>query len=240
MLTSIVMPVYNEGDSIKLALDGVLSQVVGDVELLVVYDSPVDSTAEPAAAYARADPRVKPLLNTYGRGPANALRFGIDNAAGDAVVITMADGSDDARQINALASLVRSGFAVAAASRYSRGGRQTGGPFVKRTLSRIAGLSLYWLARVGTRDATNSFKGYARWYLDQIEIESTHGFEMGLELVAKARRWRLPIAEIPTSWEDRSAGESNFRLWAWMPRYLRWYVHAFGPRVRRAVQGGEG
>jgi len=64
-----------------------------------------------------------------------------------------------------------------------------------------------------------------------VGIESDRGFEIGIELVAKARRARLPVAEIPTIWLERTFGASNFRLWAWLPRYLRWYAYAFGPRT---------
>jgi hypothetical protein len=99
-------------------------------------------------------------------------------------------------------------------------------------LSRAAGVSLYWLAGVGTHDATTSFKAYSRDFVRRVGIESDSGFEMGIELVAKARRHRLPVAELPTNSLDRTAGHSHFRLWAWIPRYIRWYLHAFGPKVR--------
>ena len=42
---------------------------------------------------------------------------------------------------------------------------------------------------------------------------------------------RLPVAEIPTIWLDRQAGVSNFRVARWIPKYLRWYRFAFGPRL---------
>ena len=71
------------------------------------------------------------LVNTYGRGPANAIRYGIDHASHAVVVVTMADGSDDPRQIDPLARLVERGVVVAAASRYSAGGQQVGGPLLK-------------------------------------------------------------------------------------------------------------
>jgi dolichol-phosphate mannosyltransferase len=41
----------------------------------------------------------------------------------------------------------------------------------------------------------------------------------------------LPVAEIPTIWLDRQAGVSNFRVASWIPRYLRWYRFAFGPKL---------
>jgi dolichol-phosphate mannosyltransferase len=97
-------------------------------------------------------------------------------------------------------------------------------------LSRLAALSSHLLTRVGTRDATNSFKAYSAAFVRDVGIESDHGFEVGLELVAKARRRRLRVAEIPTIWLERTFGESNFRLAQWIPRYLRWYFYAFGPR----------
>ncbi len=123
---------------------------------------------------------------------------------------------------------------MAAASRYMRGGQQIGGPAFKSMLSRLAGVSLHWIARVGTRDATNSFKAYSTAFVHEVGIESDSGFEVGLELVAKAKRLGKPIAEVPTIWLDRSfvsQGVSNFKLAQWIPKYLRWYVFAFGPKL---------
>jgi hypothetical protein len=143
----------------------------------------------------------------------------------------MADGCDDPRQIDELTKLVERGVVVAAASRYMPGGQQVGGPMFKRMLSRNAGRTLYWFARVGTRDATNSFKAYSRDFVERVGIESEDGFEIGLELTAKARRMRLPVAEIPTIWLDRPAGVSNFKVAKWLPKYLRWWRFAFGRRL---------
>jgi dolichol-phosphate mannosyltransferase len=147
------------------------------------------------------------------------------------VVVTMADGSDDAEQIDELCKLVDRGVVIAAASRYMSGGQQIGGPVLKGALSRLAGLSLFWFARVGTRDGTNSFKAYSTDFVRQVGISSDQGFEIGLELVAKARRLRLPVAEIPTIWLQRAYGSSNFKVARWVPHYLRWYRYAFGRRL---------
>ena len=228
---SIVVTTYNEGEAIVPCLDRIFESVALPCEVLVVYDSPDDTTAPYAEKYARDDPRVVPTLNAYGAGPARAIRFGFDHARADVVVVTMADGCDDPAQIDQLARLVERGVVVAAACRYSRGGQQVGGPAFKSLLSRLAGRSLAIFARVGTRDATNSFKAYSREFVQQVGVESDAGFEVGLELVAKARRLRLPVAEIPTIWLDRSFGVSNFKLARWLPKYLRWYRYAFGRRL---------
>jgi dolichol-phosphate mannosyltransferase len=228
---SIVVPAYNEGASITRCLDRITSSVSEPCEVLVVYDTETDTTAPFAQEYADKDPRVRPTLNTYGRGPANALRFGLDHATAPVVVVTMADGSDDPRMIEPLAALVERGAVVAAASRYMAGGQQIGGPRLKGLFSRLAGLTLYHLARCGTHDATNSFKAYSRDFLQQVGVDSRAGFEIGLELTAKARRLRRPVAELPTIWLDRTEGESNFQIRKWLPHYLYWYRFAYGPRL---------
>jgi hypothetical protein len=183
---------------------------------------------------AEREPRLRCLVNTYGRGPANAIRYGIDHASTPVVVVTMADGCDDARQIDELVRLVERGVVVAAASRYMAGGQQVGGPLLKGMLSALAGRSLHLIARVGTRDATNSFKAYSAAFVQAVGIDSRDGFEIGIELTAKARRLRLPTAEIPTIWLDRQQGMSNFQVASWIPKYLRWYRLAFGPRLTLA------
>ncbi len=228
---SIVIPVYNEGEAIVACLNRILREVMLPSEVLIVHDMPEDTTVPYVLAVAARDPRVRPILNTYGRGPANAIRFGIDAAQAPVTVVTMADGCDDPRQVDDLARLVDRGVVVAAASRYMPGGQQVGGPRLKRLMSRWAGRTLHTFARVGTRDATNSFKAYNTEFVRTVGIESRTGFEIGLELTAKANRLRLPIAEIPTIWLDRQLGESRFDLGRFLPGYLRWYFFAYGRRL---------
>jgi glycosyltransferase involved in cell wall biosynthesis len=228
---SVVIPVYNEGEAIVACLDRLLQAVRLPCEVLVVYDDPADSTLPYLEKYVRGDERVVPMLNGNGAGPARAIRWGIEHANAPVAVVTMADGSDDPEQIDRLTNLVDRGVVIAAASRYMGGGRQIGGPPVKTMLSNLAGLSLYWLARVGTRDATNSFKAYDTEFVREVGIDSDTGFEIGIELVAKARRLRRPVAEIPTIWLERHTGTSRFQVVKWVPRYLDWYRFAFGPRL---------
>lgn len=228
---SVVIPAHNEGEAIVACLDRIFEGVSLPCEVLVVYDTPSDTTAPYLEKYAGSEPRLVPTLNTYGTGPADAIRFGVHHARAPVVVVTMADGCDDPQQIDALARLVERGVVVAAASRYSRGGQQVGVPHLKRVLSKTAGLTLCWFARVGTHDATNSFKAYSTDFVRDVGIQADAGFEMGIELVAKARRLRLPVAELPTIWLDRTHGVSNFKVAAWLSRYLRWYFLAFGPRL---------
>jgi dolichol-phosphate mannosyltransferase len=227
---SVVIPAYNEGSHIEDVMDRLLEAVQLPSEIVIVVDSPDDSTVPYVEKYA-ATTHVRLLVNDVEPGPAQAILYGIEHVVADVVVVTMADGCDDPQQIDQLVRLVERGVVVAAASRYSRGGQQVGGPFLKSLLSRSAGFSLWALAHVGTRDATNSFKAYDADFVRTVGITSRAGFEIGIELVAKARRARLPVAEIPTIWLERHHGMSNFKLVTWLPHYMRWWRFAFGPRM---------
>jgi glycosyltransferase involved in cell wall biosynthesis len=226
-----VVTAKDEGETIVSALSHITEAVTLPCEVLVVCDSRQDTTVPWVEKYAREDSRVHLVLNEYGRGPARAIKAGFDAAGADVVVVTMADGCDDPQQIDQLSRLVERGVVVAAASRYSKGGQQVGGPLLKGLMSRTAGASLRVLARVGTWDPTNSFKAYDRHFVQEVGIDSDQGFEVGLELVAKARRLRRPVAELPTIWLDRTFGVSHFRVMKWLPAYLRWYRFAFGPQL---------
>ena len=228
---SVVIPARNEAARIGRALSRIFASVRSSCEVIVVVDSEDDPTWPEVQARAAVEPRLRCLVGEYGPGPANAIRFGIDQSRAGVAVVTMADNSDDPRQIEQLAALVERGAAVAAASRYSRGGSQIGGPIGKSLMSRLAGRSLQLLARAGTRDATNSFKAYSTSFVREVGIDSRQGFAIGIELTAKARRLRRDVAEIPTIWLDREDGESGFRVLAWMPAYLRWYLFCFGRRL---------
>ncbi len=228
---SIIVPAYQESDAILPVLQRFANAVQLPFECLVIVDSEEDSTIPAVEKVSVDDMRFRTLINTYGRGPSNAIRFGIDSANAPCVVVTMADGSDDPRQIDTLVELVERGVVVAAASRYMAGGQQVGGPLVKSTLSRTAGLTLRMFARVGTSDATNSFKAYNTDFVREVGIDSREGFVLGLELTAKARRLGLPVAEIPTIWLERDIGESHFEVKKWLPYYLKWYRFAFGPKL---------
>src|SRR6201982_1285360 len=99
---SVVVPAYNESQGIIPVLDRLFDAVHLPCEVLVVVDDERGTTVLVVADYARQAPRIRCVGNTYGHGPANAIRFGIDMAAAPVAVVTMADGCDDPRQIDEL------------------------------------------------------------------------------------------------------------------------------------------
>jgi glycosyltransferase involved in cell wall biosynthesis len=229
-LLSIVMPVFNEGEAVEPVIRALTAGVQTAHEILVVYDFDEDPTVPVIARLADELPAVRGLRNDLGRGVLNAMKAGIAASAGPYVLITMSDGSDEPEIVDSMVALAQDGADVVAASRYMRGGGQIGGPPLKRLMSRTAGLTLHWFAGVPTHDPTNNFKLYSRRFLDTVTIESRAGFELALELTVKATLAGRRVAEVPTTWRDRTAGQSNFKLRKWLPQYLRWYGRAFRGR----------
>jgi glycosyltransferase involved in cell wall biosynthesis len=232
-----VMPVYNEGANIARAVDEIDRNVPVPKRLLVVYDFDEDNTVPAVRALMPRYPWVAVHKNTLGRGVVNAVRAGIEAASAEVVIVTMADLSDDLAVVPEMVRLIRQeGYDIVCASRYMKGGRQIGGPWLKGLMSRTAGVSLYWLAGLPSHDATNAFRAYRRTVLTEFPIESRGGFAYSLEITAKAFAAGKRITEVPSTWRDRSAGESRFRLRAWLPHYLKWYFYALAHRPPRAAR----
>jgi dolichol-phosphate mannosyltransferase len=230
-LLHIITPVYNEGDNFPALYDAVKKNVKIPHKLVVVYDFDEDTTVPVAKSYAAKDKTVILHKNTIGRGPMNALKSGFDYVKDGPILVTMADLSDDLGDADVMYKKYLDGAQVVCASRYVKGGKQIGGPLFKRRLTWLAGASLHYVRGVPTHDLTNNFRLYDKALLDRITIESTGGFEIAMEITVKAFALRVPIAEIPTTWRDRTAGQSNFKLWKWLPSYLKWYFVALKPRV---------
>lgn len=237
---TLVVPVYNEAANIGRFCRDAVQMLTGQYEVLVCYDFEEDSTL-PAIEALPAQERpaqLRLIRNRLGCGVRYAIEAGMRAASGPVVVVMMADMSDDFSLVPQMVARAEAGAAVVCASRYMAGGRQIGGPWLKGMLSRTAGVTLYWLAGVGTHDSTNSFKAYRRDFLDCTPIESSAGFALGMELTLKAHFAGLHVEELPATWRDRSAGSSRFRLWKWLPLYLGWYVWALKQRAGRAFLSG--
>ena len=226
-MLDIVIPVYNEALNIEKCLNELALKVKVQFKVLVVYDFDEDNTL-PVINDIKNGYKfsVSLIKNNIGKGPLNAIKAGLNASNGDAVLVSMADLSDDIKIVNDMYRLLINGADIVCGSRYMKGGRQIGGPFIKKNMSKIAGLSLYYLAGLPTHDATNSFKMYSRKIIDNVKIESDKGFVLGLEYTVKAFLKGYIIKEIPTVWMDREVGKSRFKIMAWLPSYLKWYFVA--------------
>jgi glycosyltransferase involved in cell wall biosynthesis len=232
-LLTIVIPVYNEGANFDRLWVELCSKVRLDFSALVVYDFDEDDTL-PAVERVihKGETRIRLIKNNIRRGVVGAIGTGFNQVEHGPILVVMADLSDDLGRVDSMLALYRQGYQLVAGSRYMKGGRLEGGPLVKQFLSRMAGLTLHWFRGIPTHDATNAFKIYDRDMLRSFTIESRHGFELNLELTVKAFLAGYRIGEVPSTWKDRTAGTSRFRLWQWLPSYLKWYFYAFRPRHR--------
>ena len=237
-MLDIVIPVYNESLNIENCLNELASKITTSFKVLVVYDFDEDNTL-PVIDNIKNNYKfqINLIKNDIGKGPLNAIKAGFKVSDGDAILVSMADLSDDIKIVDGMHRLIRHGVDIVCGSRYMKGGGQIGGPFIKKTMSRMAGLSLYYLAGMPTHDATNSFKMYSRKIIDGIKVESDKGFVLGLELTVKAFFKGYIIKEIPTVWMSREKGKSRFKIAAWLSSYLKWYFIAmiYGIPKRLAI-----
>ena len=237
---SIVVPVYNEGANFPQLWAEVVSLIKSSFVAYVIHDFDEDDTVPVVRKLiSKGEQKLRLVKNQRGRGVVPAIMTGFDVVADGPVLVVMADLSDDLAQVGRMLGLYQQGYHVVVGSRYMRGGRLIGGPIFKQLLSRLAGVSLFWLRHFPTHDATNAFKIYDRAMVKSFTVESRGGFELNLELTVKAFLNGYRITEVPATWRDRSQGTSRFRLWKWLPHYLHWYLYAFRPKspVQRPYKG---
>lgn len=222
---TLVVPVYEEQDNIVPFVAEVARTVHIPHRICIIYDHPDDSTLLKRDEVHAVDPTVQFIRNTHGIGIINAFRTGFAVSQTRYIVCIMADLSDTPETINDLYAKIQEGYDLVVASRYCEGGKKIGGPIVKFWLSKFANLSLNFLTRFPIRDMTNAFIIHKKEILDQINIRSTGGFEVTMEIIAKSFVLGATMAEVPTINRDRNAGSSKFRILHWIAKYLYWYIY---------------
>ena len=232
----LIVPVYNEAENFPALLAEIERHMPPPFVLHVVYDFDEDTTVPVVRRLAEDRPWLRLLKNRLGRGVVAAIRTGFQEVGQGPALVIMADLSDDLRIVPRCWTSTAGGIASSARAVTSGAAARLGGPRLKRLLSRTAGLSLRLLARFPTHDATNNFRLYDAALVNEMGIESRGGFELALELTAKAFHRGVQIAEVPTTWRDRTAGTSRFRLMKWLPKYLYWYSYALLPRWQGAIE----
>lgn len=231
----IVIPVYNEKDNIGVTLSNIQEKIGEPYAIYIVYDFEEDNTLPAVNSYIEQGMDITFVKNEAG-GVVNALKKGLKTAKEDYLLVVMADMSDDLVVVDAMISKMDQGYHLVCGSRYMPGGKQIGGPVIKRTLSRLAGLSLKYLAGLPTSDVTNSFKLYHKKIIDSFELESDGGFEIGMELVVKAHFAGFKVTEVPSTWSDREQGQSRFKILKWAPKYLKWYTLAISRSLGSTIR----
>jgi hypothetical protein len=149
------------------------------------------------------------------------------------VAVFPADDDFNGQILDQMVALAKHGDDIVCASRFMPGGKMVGCPLLKAALVRVAAFTLYHIARLPTRDASNGLRLFSRRVVDEISVESDQGFCYSIELLVKVHRLGWRIGEVPALWFERKHGTSRFRVLQWLPAYLRWYFYAFATTYLR-------
>lgn len=230
----IIIPVYNEGRNILATLGELRRHVRTPSRILICYDRPDDDTLPTIQAHPE---RVEGLLIEFVRNPDRgahaAVMAGFAASRAPLVVVYPADDDFNGAVIDAMVGKAEAGADIVCASRFMPGGCMVGCPWLKAVLVRGAAFTLYYIARLPTRDPTSGFRLFSRRVIDGIAVESDSGFCYSIELLVKCHRLGWPVAEVPAKWFERKQGQSRFRVMHWLPAYLRWYLYAFATTFLR-------
>ena len=220
-MIDIFVPVYNEAENIKNLFDSMEDKIHVGFEVMIVYDTEEDNTL-PVINQIKENYKFKIRLvkNKYGVGAINAFRTGLESIKYEYLLITMADLSDSLETVDLMYEKMLSGYDIVGGSRYIKGGKKIGGPPLKKFFSWASGLSMHFLIGIPLHDMTNCFKMFRRSVIEDISLEISVGFEIGIELTLKAYIEGYKLTEVPTMWYDRTKGETNFPIWKWIPPYL--------------------
>jgi dolichol-phosphate mannosyltransferase len=220
---TVLIPAHNEGAGIVptlFAVSGALRGANIAHEVLVVLDHCTDDTAEQIEK-ARVDlPVLRATVNTLPGGYGFAIRHGLDNMRGDAVVIVMADGSDDPRDVVNYYRQLEAGFDCAFGSRFVPGATVRGYPAHKLWLNRMGNLIIRLMFRMKYNDTTNAFKAFRKEVIDGLRPFLSNHFNLTVELPLKAIVRGYSWTVVPTNWYGRDTGESKFKIDEMGSRYF--------------------
>ena len=222
-LLTVVIPARNEEDCIvstveHLHLELRLRKIPH--EIIVVDDASTDRTWEVLNEITAEVPTLVPLRNPGPHGFGRAIAYGLDHMSGDAVVIMMADESDDARDVVRYWNLLCEGYDCVFGSRFLPGGGVIDYPRLKLFINRLANRFIRGLFRVKLNDTTNAFKAYRRTVIDGCRPLISQHFNITVELPLKAMVRGYSWTTMPITWRNRRTGESKLKIKEMGSRYL--------------------
>jgi dolichol-phosphate mannosyltransferase len=231
---SIVIPAYNEAENLRAVVPTLLRAVQAagiDHEILVVNDNSTDGTRGVLVELAARHATVRFIDNEPPNGFGLAVRAGLANFSGDAVVIVMADGSDDPADVVKYHAKLKEGYDCVFGSRFIAGSKLTDYPVHKLIINRLANLFISVLFRLRYNDVTNAFKCYRRAVIAGLEPMLAHHFNLTVELPLKAIIRGYSFAIVPISWTNRTSGVSKLRIREMGSRYLFIVLYCFIERL---------
>ena len=220
---SVVIPARDEADCVAhtvehLHLELALNQVPH--EIVVVDDGSQDSTWETLQGLQERIPELKPVQNKGPHGFGCAIRRGFEEMSGDAVVVMMADESDDCRDVVLYWNLLQDGYECVFGSRFLKGGGTIDYPVIKYVLNRITNMAIRMLFRIKLNDTTNAFKAYRRTVIDGCRPFLSMHFNLTVEIPLKAIVRGYSWTTTPVTWRNRRTGVAKLKIKEMGSRYL--------------------
>jgi dolichol-phosphate mannosyltransferase len=222
-LLSVVVPCRNEEGAIASTVEHLYVELrLHNVEheIVAVDDGSADSTWEVLQTLLPRVPTLRPVRNAGENGFGRAVRCGIDQSRGDALVVMMADESDDCRDVVRYWQLLNAGWDAVFGSRFVRGGGVIDYPRHKLLVNRLANTFLRLLFHVPLNDFTNAFKAYRRQALDGCRPFLSPHFNLTIELPLKIIVRNYSWIVMPITWRNRRTGVSSLKLREMGSRYL--------------------
>lgn len=222
-LLSIVIPARDEEGCIASTVEHLrveLSLRHVPHEIVVVDDGSSDATWGILTEIAERSPEVRPVQNMPDHGFGRAIVCGLDHSRGDAVVIMMADESDDCRDVVRYWEKLNEGYDCVFGSRFVKGGGVIDYPRVKLFMNRLANLFLRVLFQIRLNDTTNAFKAYRRTVIDGCRPFLAPHFNLTVEMPLKAIVRGYSWTVIPITWRNRRHGTAKLKLREMGSRYL--------------------
>jgi dolichol-phosphate mannosyltransferase len=189
-------------------------------EIVVVDDGSSDSTWQILTDLAQHIPELHPVQNTGAHGFGRAIIAGLDAMQGDAVVIMMADESDDCRDVVTYWQTLNQGYDCVFGSRFIKGGGTIDYPRFKLTMNRIVNTALRIVFHISLNDTTNAFKAYRREVIDGCRPLISPHFNLTVELPLKAIVRGYTWTVVPITWRNRRSGVAKLKLKEMGSRYF--------------------
>ena len=222
-LLSVIIPARDEEGCIASTVEHLhleLSLQNVPHEIVVVDDGSSDRTWEILSGLRERIAQLAPTQNTGLHGFGRAIIWGLSQATGDAVVIMMADESDDCRDVVRYWQLLNEGWDCVFGSRFIRGGGTIDYPALKYVLNRLANLFIKVIFRISLNDTTNAFKAYRKEVIDGCQPLIAPHFNLLVELPLKAIVRGFSWTTMPITWKNRRSGESKLKIKEMGSRYF--------------------
>ena len=189
-------------------------------EIIVVDDGSSDSTWVKLMALRQQIPELHPIQNANLHGFGRAIICGFDNMAGDAVVVMMADESDDSRDVVRYWQLLNEGWDAVFGSRFVKGGGVIDYPWVKLKVNRLANVFIRIFFGTKLNDTTNAFKAYRKTVIDGCRPLLSPHFNLTVEIPLKTMTRGFSWTVIPITWRNRRTGVAKLKIKEMGSRYL--------------------